>query len=493
MTAVHRPGAAEGVHGQLPRVLAAFPEVCAGGVGHVLVDDLVDAPGHLLHAHVELAGHRAEGLSCRVHVELHLPAEKIVRVEVAQDEVCVGDRGARAATAVAGRPRLGAGAVRPHLEKPQGVHPGDAAAAGADLDHVDDRDLDGKAAALAEAVDPVHLELPGLQRIAVLHRAELGGGAAHVEGEEIGIARALPQSGRRQRSRRRPRFQHAHREAGGRLGRADAAAGEHHEEAAAETQAVQPLLKFLQIGRHALLHVDVGGGGAGALELADLGHHVGAHRHPDVRRHLGDELLRAALVGGVAEAVEIAHRHRPHVLVPKLGHETAHEVLVQRCKNAAVGGDALGHIETEVARHQGLGELEIQIVELVAVLAADLQGVPEPFGGEQRGEGPLALDQGIGDQRGAVHHGARLATVHDAGLQPLAHGGFHRHARIAVGGEGLADEGGAVIRHQQQIREGSAYVNADTVHGGRTTAAIARTGPSGRRSDRPPPGAATGS
>ena len=170
-------------------------------------------------------------------------------------------------------------------------------------------------------------------------------------------------------------------------------------------------------------------------------------------------------MGGVAEAVEIAHRHRPHPLVPKLRHEAAHEVLVQRGQHGAVGGHALGHVEAEVARHQGLGELKIEVVELVAVLAADLQGVPEPFGGKQRGEGALALDQGVGDQRGAVYHRAWLRPVDDPCLQALAHGGFHRHARVSVGGQGLADEGRAVIRHQEQIREGSADVNADAIHG----------------------------
>ena len=45
--AMHRPGAAEGEHRHAPRVLAALDRVDARRVGHVLVDDLMNAPGGL--------------------------------------------------------------------------------------------------------------------------------------------------------------------------------------------------------------------------------------------------------------------------------------------------------------------------------------------------------------------------------------------------------------------------------------------------------------
>ena len=67
-----------------------------------------------------------------------------------------------AATAVAGWPRLGAGAVRSDADLAHAVDACDRAAAGADLDHLDDRDRDRHAAALLEAVGAGHLE--GLAR-----------------------------------------------------------------------------------------------------------------------------------------------------------------------------------------------------------------------------------------------------------------------------------------------------------------------------------------
>ena len=48
--AMHRPGAAEGVHRHAPRIFAALAEMGARRVGHVLVDDLMNAPGDLLGA-----------------------------------------------------------------------------------------------------------------------------------------------------------------------------------------------------------------------------------------------------------------------------------------------------------------------------------------------------------------------------------------------------------------------------------------------------------
>ena len=69
-------------------------------------------------------------------------AEEIIRIEIAADEVGVGDGRPRAAAAVAGRARIGAGALRPDVEKAAAVDPGDRAAAGRDRRHVERRHVD---------------------------------------------------------------------------------------------------------------------------------------------------------------------------------------------------------------------------------------------------------------------------------------------------------------------------------------------------------------
>src|SRR5207248_3621554 len=80
-----------------------------------------------------------------VHVERDLAAEEVVRVETAEDDVGVGHGRLDAAAAIADGPRIGARALRPYPQQPAGVDPGDRAAAGADLDEVDDRRADGVA------------------------------------------------------------------------------------------------------------------------------------------------------------------------------------------------------------------------------------------------------------------------------------------------------------------------------------------------------------
>ncbi len=55
---------------------------------------------------------------------------------------------------------------------------------------------------------------------------------------------------------------------------------------------------------------------------------------------------------------------------------------------------------------RGLGKIEIQIVEFVAVLAADLDGIAKARCREQRRRRAFAFDQRIGHQRRAVNQRA---------------------------------------------------------------------------------------
>ena len=99
------------------------------------------------------------------------------------------------AETVGRRTGLGARAPRPDLEEADLVHPGDAAAAGADLDQLDRRDADRQAAALHEALLARRLEAVGRQRLAFVDERELGRGAAHVEGQHPAIAVGAAEEG----------------------------------------------------------------------------------------------------------------------------------------------------------------------------------------------------------------------------------------------------------------------------------------------------------
>src|SRR5437016_143994 len=80
---------------------------------------------------------RASGGFSGTRIEPQGAAGETLGVEITQHEVGVGDRRARAPERVARGPRHRAGALGAHLYDADRGHCGDAAAAGADFDHVD--------------------------------------------------------------------------------------------------------------------------------------------------------------------------------------------------------------------------------------------------------------------------------------------------------------------------------------------------------------------
>ena len=82
---------------------------------------------------------RGEGGFHRRHVRRDGAADEALRVNAAGQQVGVGGGGGDAAATISHRARLRPGALRADMQTAGGVDPGDAAAAVADLDDVDDR------------------------------------------------------------------------------------------------------------------------------------------------------------------------------------------------------------------------------------------------------------------------------------------------------------------------------------------------------------------
>ena len=136
-------------------------------------------------------------------------------------------------------------------------------------------------------------------------------------------------------------------------------------------------------------------------------------------------------------------------------------LLVEGRHHLAAGLEALGHLQPEPALGEGLGKLQEQIVDVVPALAADLEDVPEPLGGQQSGERPLALDQGVGDQRRAVDEAADLLRPRPAGQQ-LADAVQHPRGRVWIGGQHLGHGDAArLLAAQHEIGEGPADVDGE--------------------------------
>ena len=164
----------------------------ARGGRHVFAHHLADPERSHLRLQVE---RRADAGCQRVRrgllVKHDAPAREFRRVDAPHRQIGIGDRGPGAALAVAGRPRLGARALRPHGDAAQAVDDGDGAAAGADLHHLDHGHAQRQPAALEEAMGARDLEGPRRPRLGVVDQADLGGRATHVEGE-YAVETALP-------------------------------------------------------------------------------------------------------------------------------------------------------------------------------------------------------------------------------------------------------------------------------------------------------------
>src|SRR5262249_57516940 len=117
------------------------------------------------------------------------PAEKAFRVEAAQHEMGAGHGRRRAAAAVAGGARIGAGAHRTDMQGATVIAPGKRAAASANLDDIDNRQLYG----LAGEFVADHVALLDRRDAAADQRA-FGRSAAHVEADRAFDAQQLGQS-----------------------------------------------------------------------------------------------------------------------------------------------------------------------------------------------------------------------------------------------------------------------------------------------------------
>ena len=87
----------------------------------------------------------------------------------------------------------------------------------------------------------------------------------------------------------------------------------------------------------------------------------------------------------------------------------SHKRHIQLAWRAAIGQRALRDIKAQMARHQRTRLLEHQIVEIVAILAPDLNGIAKALVVNSAVARALALDHRVCHQCGAVHQMQHLA------------------------------------------------------------------------------------
>ena len=196
MAGVQRPRAAKGQQHEVAQVVPAHGRDRLDGFLHLDVDDARHAFRGARNVHAQRSRDlRLDRGDRRRRVELHLAAEEIVRAQIAERQIAVGDGGSLAAAPVAGGTGLRAGALRADDEFTEPIDSGQRAAAGAHRVDVDHRQGDVAALDLAAIGD---------RRFAILDERDIAGGAAHVEGDEIGKPGGARRVNARGNAARRP-------------------------------------------------------------------------------------------------------------------------------------------------------------------------------------------------------------------------------------------------------------------------------------------------
>src|SRR5205823_10500494 len=107
-----------------------------------------------------------------------------------------------------------------------------------------------------------------------------------------------------------------------------------------------------------------------------------------------------------------ADGERRDAVLGELGERAPRGYRVQSSGDRAVREEPLRDFAAQVARDEGRGRVDEEIVHVVAALAPDLEGITEPFGRQERGPGALLLDQRVGRERRPVDDGPDLTGAH---------------------------------------------------------------------------------
>ena len=178
---------------------------------------------------------------------------------------------------------------RADLHEAHGVDPGDAAPAGADLDHVDRRHRHRKTARSGESPGPRHLELVGDRHRPVADEARLRRRPPHVERQDLRQRERLRDLAPHDGAGHRPRLDEPQREVGRGLGGPETAVGQHHPQGRRVSGARESGVEVAEVVPDQWLHVGVDHRGAGALVLPDLRQHLRGGGHRDLGGELAHE------------------------------------------------------------------------------------------------------------------------------------------------------------------------------------------------------------
>ena len=391
----HAARAAERHERELADIEAPRDEDRAYGLVHVGGDDPEDAFGGFGDLHSEgLGDPLADGTFGSVAVEHHLACEEVIGVQPIEGDAGVGDGGLHPAQTVAGGPRPGARALRPDAERPSGIDPGDAAAAGPDGQNLDGGRHDRPT--LDRALVDRSCQTVG-------YDAHVAAGAADVDSRHVAQIHAIRDELRADDAAGRTRHHGADRQVPCGPARDDAAVRLHHEKLPLQAPVAQRLRQAVEIGRDDGDRARIDRDRRRALELPQLARDIGGHGDVRVRVLLQDELPRAALIVRVGVGMEEAERDGADAERRDPVRNFAGALLIQRTQHLAGVTDTLGDFEAQMARDDRLRLHPLEVVHAGVVGAHDLQHIPKPRRGHQRGLWQLPLQQCVEHDGRAMH------------------------------------------------------------------------------------------
>ena len=167
--------------------------------------------------------------------------------------------------------------------------------------------------------------------------AGLGGGAAHVEGDDVRHAARPRQRMGADHAAGRAGLDDVHGLGGGRRGAHQAAVRLHDQERRADAPRREVGLEAREIARDDRHHIGVDHGARGALVLLDLGQHLGAQRERQIGRQAPDDCLISRSCAGLAKQLSRQTAIACDALVEQLPDRALGIGRIERADDLAVG------------------------------------------------------------------------------------------------------------------------------------------------------------
>ena len=410
-------------------------------------------------------------IACRAirGVERKASADEIGRIEIAQHDVGVGDRGILAALVVANGSGCCARAVGADPHRSAGIDPDDRAAAGADLGEIDRGHLE-RVPAPVRSRDPAITPPPTSHSCTrVTPPSSISEALAVVPPMSKLMTRVSPICAA---TTCEPMTPPAGPDSTMCTGSSMAACAVVSPPLDCMSRMGAPIFarsrlprSDCQIARDHGLQIRVHHRGRGALVFLDLGQDLVARAYRHTGRQLLDDALDRELVRRVGERVEKADRNRLDVLRQKLLHRALGVGRIERRLDAAVRVDPLVHGGAKVALDQGRRFFPAQVVKPRHAQRADVEHVAKAGGPDEARARAFALQDRVGADGRAVPDLGQVFAV-------------DRRLREHVG-EAVDDGAGVVVdarrnllrmqepvaRQKDDVGESAADVDADTVGG----------------------------